>query len=179
MDEHDNAHLSQLAQEFTADELRDHRRKYKLPEGMVVGSIEYMKWMVEQQALRQRLYQKRAYLKRRKLTLALQKNEEFNATTIEIALAQVDEDLAEMRALRPVSYEPVRRGRPAKDGSLKMEEVVEEVPFIRDMATRHNVSYEEAKGIMTGPDYKGDESFEEAMNSRLLDIISAPKKDGE
>lgn len=169
MDEHDAEHLSRLAAE-----LPDRRRRYEVPEGMVIGSDEYKKWMLEQRTLRNRLYQKKQYLKRRMLTLALQKYEEHNLTTVADAIKEVDEQLAELRQLKPVEVSAVR-GRPKK---VEEPEEPIEVPFIREMADKHGVTYEEAKTIMTSDGYKGDESFVQLMSSRLEDIFKMSKREG-
>lgn len=149
--EHSDEHNSSLAGEFSVDELRDFRRKYPIPEGMVVGSDEYKMWMAKQTVLRQKLYQKRAYLRRRKATLALQKYEGGKVETVEAAIAAVDAQLDEMRALRKeeVKIETSTPNPPAES----------RIPFIEEMAKEHGVSYEIAETVMSADDYVGEESW--------------------
>lgn len=184
MDDHiDPEHLSRLSQELAAEraKLPDRRRKYKVPDGMVIGSAEYKIWMAEQVQLRQRLYQKKAYLNRRKISLALQKYTENDQQTAEAAIAEVDTQLAALRELKPVDVSDVKRGRPSKTSEHYTKEVEDRRnPWIVEHAEKYGVSYEEAERIMNSPDYKDGTSFEQYINKMakgLEAIIGKPLGD--
>jgi altronate dehydratase len=159
------------------DPLRDHRKRSRAPEGVIVGSPEYWKWWREENKLKNRLYQRRSYLRRRKVILALQKHEEGEAENIEAALREVDEAIASLSLLRNSQVAETRIKLKASAENMDKEAAVLEVPFIREMADKYGVTYVEAKRIMTADDYKGDESFTNEMNSRLEDILNMTRKE--
>lgn len=173
MDEHlDDEHLSRLAEETTkeVDTLRDARRRYKVPDGIIPGTLEYKKWQVEHQKLRNKLYQKRAYLRRRKLALALQKYTEGEQTTVEEAIAVVDDELNQLREVRSKDLIPAR----ATPKTKKEESTLPQYEFVEEMAKKHNISYDEAYRIMFADDYNGDESFEAVQAKKLEEILGKP-----
>lgn len=155
------------------DLLQDHRRKTKAPEGIIVGSPEYYKWWREQNVLRNRLYQKRHYLKKRKLMLALDVAKVKDEKTIEQAIAEVDDELERLKDVKKDHLEPAR----ATPVEVKAEV---EIPFIREQGDRFGVTYAQSKEVMNDPNYRGDESFVEYvanMNNRLDDILNTPKRE--
>lgn len=136
-----------LSQSFTTEELADKRKKSKAPEGVIVGSPEYWRWWRQQNQLRNRLYQKRAYVKRQRFILASRLSEKKDIS-FEVALAEIDEAVAATRQVQadiktfaPVAEEP-------------------RIPFIEEEAERHGVQYDIAFKVMDDPDYKGKESWD-------------------
>ena len=158
--EFSDQHVANLAAEFTEEELRDRRRKYPLPAGMVIGSPEHLLWRAQQDRLRQRLYNKRSYLKRRKATLALNRYEAGQAESMEAALKAVDDELARTAALDAEETKLIReaaKGIATEDYRTEVDDP--EIPFVREMADKHSVSYADALRIMNDDTYLGDESF--------------------
>lgn len=146
------------------------------PPDVVVGSPEYWRLWKERNKERNRLYQKRSYLRRKKLTLALQKYEDHSQTTIAQALAEVEAELAQLKELRPSQVAETRIA--TRGVGEPLEEF--EVPFIRDMAEKYGLSYKAAQEMMSRESYRGEVEFEELMALRLKDILgSFPSSSGE
>lgn len=159
-----NAEL--ITEDQVEDDLRDrrHDRRSKAPEGIVTGSKEYWQWWRNTNKLRNRLYQKRNYLRKRKILLALQKVEEEDVETIEAALREVDDELALMKNLRGESVAVTRTtAKKEKEETVVVEHDPNEIPFVREMADKHHVDYATALTIMNRDDYRGDDSFTEHL----------------
>lgn len=133
----------------------DHRRRTKAPEGIIPGSNEYWKWWRDNNRGRVRLYQRRAYLKRRKLVTAAARALE-NDTRIEDELREMEEQLASLNLIR--------------DEPLAVVAGPPQHPFIADEAKRRGVTYEEALAIMGRDTYK-ESDWTTTMEDRLRDII--------
>jgi hypothetical protein len=167
---------------MSADELRDllkDRRRQRtsgVPDDVPAGTKEYQKAWREKNRLKQRLYQKRTYLLKRKATMALQKYEAKSDEELRAAIAEVDEQLSLMRELRRDEVAETR-STPVEvtDSSPKLPDI----PFVREQATRFHLTYEEAYAIMHSDDYAGDESFNKKMNEGLADILKGPTPSGE
>lgn len=134
-------------------ELKDHRRKSKCPEGMVVGSNEYWRWWRQNNVGRNKLYQRRAYLRRRKLTIAVDRAD-TNETLIEDELREVDEQIAALREFSKNSKVVPK---------IPLSRLVEKHPWVEEEAARYNVPYEIAEKVMLADDYRGDETWQEFL----------------
>lgn len=158
-----------LLGDFKPEELADHRRKSQCPEGIVVGSNEYWKWWREQNRERMRLYQKRAYLKKRKLALAFQKYDEQGLESVEAALAEIDEQIAILREVNSHNVAETRKKATvvkAQPNPVEVDHIAsrpDEIPFVREMAEIYHIDYDTSLAIMTRDDYRGDDTFREVL----------------
>ena len=127
------------------EEVRDHRRRTRAPEGIIVGSNEYWRWWRQNNQSRNKLYQRRAYLKRRKLTMASARSGE-KETTVEDELEEID---AQIEALR--EFAESNKVVPKKP----LQEIVNKTAFIDDEAQKYNIPYEVAEKFMYSNDWDG------------------------
>lgn len=161
--------------------LQDHRRSRtsKAPEGVVTGSPEYWKWWREQNVSRNKLYQKRAYLKRRKLTLAMQRKDNMDDATIEAALHEVDEQLASIREFRAADVAATRKAAALDPKRIDDPTATEftdnddnEIPFIRELTDMYPpLTYDEVFTAMQADDYRGESQLKE-----MADLKKAASK---
>lgn len=156
--------------------LPDRRRRYAVPEGLTPGTLEYKAWQVKQEAARRKLYNKLAYLKKRKVVLAMSRFERKKMDSLEDAMKEVEAELKELREHKQVEVtETIRANRsiPSPDFHLPDEEHSDEIPFIRELTNMYPpLTYSEVFKAMNSDAY-------DTRGEALLKEMAERKQRGE
>jgi hypothetical protein len=168
LSEEDRAVLNKLTEEQKLALLSDRRRKTIAPEGIIPGTNAYHRWYREQNREKVRLYQRRAYLKRRRLSIAFDRVAE-RGTRIDDELKEIDAAISSITEMRKAEAIPV----PPTPLTL----LEGQIPFVAEEANRLCISYDDCLSFMQSPDYRGEDSWQSDSGRKLLDIFRLAAKE--